>query len=47
MRAAEAELPELHFGYQVAAPKVVNNGHTIQVSVPPGSLAGQGFARPD
>jgi len=36
--AKPEKLPELQFGYQVAAPKVVNNGHTIQVSVPPGSL---------
>ncbi|MEO5368230.1 MAG: carbonic anhydrase [Magnetococcus sp. WYHC-3] len=33
----EAELPPLMFHYRGGASEVVNNGHTIQVNVPPGN----------
>jgi carbonic anhydrase len=32
-----AALPEIQFTYQLIEPKLVNNGHTVQVSVPAGS----------
>jgi carbonic anhydrase len=35
--AEKAELPEIQFAYQPGAPTVVNNGHTVQVTVPAGS----------
>ena len=35
--AEKARLPEIQFGYEPSQPKVVNNGHTIQVNLPPGS----------
>jgi carbonic anhydrase len=35
--AEKAELPEIQFAYQRGAPTVVNNGHTVQVTVPAGS----------
>jgi len=35
--AKKTELPPIAFAYAAGAPKVVNNGHTIQVDVPPGS----------
>ena len=35
--AKKAELPSIEFAWAAGASKVVNNGHTIQVSVPPGS----------
>ena len=34
--AVKADLPALQFGYSEAAPTLVNNGHTIQVNLPPG-----------
>jgi carbonic anhydrase len=34
--AKKAELPAIQFGYVAGQPKVVNNGHTVQVAVPPG-----------
>lgn len=35
--AFQAELPELELSWQAGGGKIVNNGHTIQVNVPPGS----------
>ena len=35
--AEKASLPEIQFAYQPVQAKIVNNGHTIQVNVPPGS----------
>jgi carbonic anhydrase len=35
--AKKAALPAIQFGYAPAEPKVVNNGHTVQVTVAPGS----------
>jgi carbonic anhydrase len=35
-RAVRADLPALQFGYTTATPTLVNNGHTIQVNLPPG-----------
>ena len=35
--AQKAELPPIQFRYEPGTPKVVNNGHTIQVTPPPGS----------
>lgn len=35
--AQHAQLPEIQFGWQAGPTKVVNNGHTVQVTVPPGS----------
>jgi carbonic anhydrase len=35
--ARKADLPAVQLGYAPSRPKVVNNGHTIQVTVPPGS----------
>jgi carbonic anhydrase len=32
-----AELPAIHFHYQVTTLKIINNGHTIQVNYEPGS----------
>lgn len=34
---AKAALPPLEFGYQPSGATVENNGHTVQVSLPPGS----------
>lgn len=31
-------LPQLHFHYQPAALKIINNGHTVQVNIPAGSF---------
>jgi carbonic anhydrase len=36
-KAARAKLPALDFGYHAGAATVENNGHTVQVSLPPGS----------
>jgi len=33
----KADLPAINFKYQVSPLRIVNNGHTIQVNVPPGS----------
>jgi carbonic anhydrase len=35
--ATKGDLPAIQFGYVAGQPKVVNNGHTIQVNVPAGS----------
>ncbi|HUO34455.1 MAG TPA: carbonic anhydrase [Candidatus Acidoferrum sp.] len=35
--ARSADLPPIHFDYQVSPLKVTNNGHTIQVNYDPGS----------
>jgi len=35
--AEKAELPAIDFNYQANSPRILNNGHTIQVNVPPGS----------
>ncbi|HTP51792.1 MAG TPA: carbonic anhydrase family protein [Anaeromyxobacteraceae bacterium] len=35
--AQKASLPAIQFNYQAGPPKMVNNGHTIQVTWPPGS----------
>ena len=35
--ATEAELPELKLSWLTGGGKIVNNGHTIQLNVPPGS----------
>jgi carbonic anhydrase len=43
--AAKADLPALQVAYQAAATNVVNNGHTIQVNVPPGSTVTVGDHR--
>ena len=40
--AEKAALPEIRFSYQSSEPKIVNNGHTIQVAVPPGSTISVG-----
>lgn len=43
----KAELPSLNFEYNKAEPTIVNNGHTVQVNVPPGSqlkVAGQTYS---
>jgi len=34
--AVKADLPALQFGYSPADPVIVNNGHTVQVNLPPG-----------
>jgi carbonic anhydrase len=36
-KAEKADLPEIQFAYQLAQPTLVNNGHTVQVTVPAGS----------
>ncbi|WP_280151482.1 carbonic anhydrase family protein [Piscinibacter sp. XHJ-5] len=36
--ATPAALPALEFSYGRVAPSIVNNGHTIQVNVPPGQV---------
>lgn len=44
--AVPTALPALQFGYGSAAPTIVNNGHTVQVNLPPGNtltLDGQRF----
>lgn len=33
-----ADLPALTFDYRTVAPTIVNNGHTVQVNVPPGNV---------
>jgi len=35
--AKPADLPAIHFDYQVSPLKIINNGHTIQVNYEPGS----------
>jgi carbonic anhydrase len=35
--AEKADLPRIIFGYHRGSPDVVNNGHTIQVKMPPGN----------
>jgi carbonic anhydrase len=35
--AKKADLPPIQLGYQPSQPSVVNNGHTIQVNLPPGN----------
>ena len=35
--AEKAPLPEIQFAYQPGSPKVINNGHTIQVTLPLGN----------
>src|SRR5215471_19317863 len=35
--ARKAQLPEIQFAYRPSRPKIVNNGHTIQVALPPGN----------
>lgn len=35
--AKPAELPAIHFEYQVSPLKIINNGHTIQINYEPGS----------
>ena len=35
--AEKADLPAIAFKYQVSPLRIVNNGHTIQVNLPPGS----------
>jgi carbonic anhydrase len=35
-RTEKADLPALGFQYSKAAPTIVNNGHTVQVNLPPG-----------
>ena len=42
--AVKADLPALQFGYGVAAPTIVNNGHTIQVNLPTGQTLKVGDA---
>lgn len=37
VRAEKAALPDIQFGYQAGQLKVLNNGHTIQVTLPAGS----------
>lgn len=32
----KTDLPALHFQYGSVAPTIVNNGHTVQINVPPG-----------
>lgn len=36
--ATPADLPALQFSYQPTSPSIVNNGHTVQVNVPPGQF---------
>jgi carbonic anhydrase len=43
--AKVAELPPIEFGYQAAPLHIINNGHTIQVNVPPGSFFNVGGKR--
>jgi carbonic anhydrase len=33
----KADLPPIQFAYQPSEPSVVNNGHTVQVNLPPGN----------
>jgi carbonic anhydrase len=35
--AQKAQLPEIQFAYRPSRPKIANNGHTIQVALPPGN----------
>jgi carbonic anhydrase len=37
-QTVKADLPALQFTYGSAAPTLVNNGHTIQVNLPPGQM---------
>lgn len=37
-RAVPSDLPALGFDYGTVAPSIVNNGHTVQVNVPPGNV---------
>ena len=36
--AVKAELPPLNLTYSAAEPTILNNGHTIQVNLPPGQM---------
>ena len=40
--AAPADLPPITFAYRPAPLKIIDNGHTVQVNVPPGSSIGAG-----
>ncbi|MES2740039.1 MAG: carbonic anhydrase family protein [Pseudomonadota bacterium] len=40
--AVKAELPAIGFNYAATAGEVINNGHTIQVNLPPGSSVSLG-----
>jgi carbonic anhydrase len=42
--ATKAELPSLKPAWQKAADKIINNGHTIQVTMPRGSMLSAGAA---
>jgi len=44
-QATPAPLPALEFGYGAVAPAIVNNGHTIQVTVPAGQFLTVGGKR--
>lgn len=44
-KAEPADLPPLEFSYGRIAPSIVNNGHTIQVNVPPGQFLQVGTDR--
>lgn len=41
-RTVKTALPALEFRYASAAPTLVNNGHTIQVNLPPGQMLSVG-----
>lgn len=43
--AVKADLPSLQFGYTGAEPTLVNNGHTVQVNLPPGQTLTVGDKR--
>ncbi|WP_238947600.1 carbonic anhydrase [Caldimonas brevitalea] len=43
--ATPAPLPPLEFGYGSISPAIVNNGHTVQVNVPPGHVLKVGERR--
>jgi carbonic anhydrase len=45
--AKKADLPAIQFAYAPGRPTVVNNGHTVQVTVPPGSSITVGDHRYD
>lgn len=44
-QTVKAPLPALQFSYGTAAPTLVNNGHTIQVNLPPGQTLTVGEQR--
>jgi len=44
-QATPAPLPALEFGYATVSPAIVNNGHTIQVTVPAGQFLTVGDKR--